>query len=172
MKKRRLVIAAFLLLAVVFVGVGFAETATQLNINGTASTSATNINVYFSNGRITSKPDYVTATPGVAGENVKAITLTVSGLQKINDTVIATYTITNASDYHVDVEVPTVTVSGDDAAQFTVTTDFGDAKKCLEPNGQEGNTIDVVVTVKLLKTPDSIEGYNCSFTINFHATGT
>ena len=171
MKKRRIAIAAFLLLAVLIAGIGYAATTASLNITGNAKTTSTDIDVYFATAEITTQSSGGGATPGVAGVGVKAITLTAAGLKTAGDKVVATYTIQNDSDYAVEIATPIINCV--DTTNFSVETDWGVAAKTLEKKNDSGtdDMVTVIVTVTLLTTPDTVAGLTSDFTITFHATG-
>ncbi len=168
MKKRRIVVAAFLICATLIAGVGYAVTTETLTINGTASTTATDINVYFSASEITSQASGGGATPGVPGTNVKSVTFTAAGLKTKDETVTAKYTITNGSDYPVSVAVPVIDVV--DGTNFDVTTSFGEVVD-LDAKGGANSTYEFTVTVKLKNTPDKVAGLSSKFTVSIVATG-
>ncbi len=168
MKKRRIVIAAFLICATLIAGIGYADITENLTINGTASTSATNINVYFSSAAITSQSSGGNATPGVAGTGVKSVTFTASGLMTKDDTVTATYTITNGSDYPVKVSVPTITVG--DETNFEVTSSFNEEIELDAVDGEKSD-YQFTVTVKLKNTPNTVAGLSSKFTVSIGASG-
>jgi len=184
MKKRRIVIAAFLICATLIAGIGYAETFETLHINGKATTTATDIAVYFTAAEITSDSSGGGSTAGVLGADgagVKSLTLTARGLKKANETVVATYTITNSSDYPVKLQAPEITV--DDSENFSVSTSFqGDAKEVGEGAPAEyetfrtlgagtNNTYTFTVTVTLKNTPSSIQGLSTDFLIKIKADG-
>ena len=174
MKKRRIVLAAFLICALFVVGVGYALTTQTLTVTGTASTSATDIDVYFSAASIVEQSPGGGASAGVLGADgagVKSLTFTAAGLKEKDDIVTASYTITNDSDYPVSLAVPNITYTGNDENFFLVTTTFGESAVELDAKGGETCTYTFTVTVKLLKTPGSVTGEKCDFTVSVHATG-
>ena len=73
MKKRRIVIAAFLICATLIAGIGYAGITETLTINGTATTMATDVNVYFSAATITLQSSGGGATPGVPGTGLSLL---------------------------------------------------------------------------------------------------
>lgn len=169
MKKRRLALAAFLICAILVVGVGYAATSTTLNINGSATTSSTDIAIYFSSGTITQQASGGTATPGDLSGKPKSVTFTASGLKTAGEKIIATYTIQNDSDYSVEI---TPTVTNNDQTNFTVTTDFT-TPKTLTPKSatEETDSYTFTVTVELKNTPNTVAGLSADFNITIHANG-
>jgi len=90
MKKKNSMLAILLLLAVVVLGVGYALTADDLVINGTAVASPnTNFNV-----KLTSVEEGYTATSASVTENVGSMTVT---LKNVGDSQSATFVISNTS---------------------------------------------------------------------------
>jgi hypothetical protein len=169
MKKRRLVLVAFLICATLIAGVGYALTTQTLTITGSASTTATDIDVHFSSATIKQQSPGGGATPGAAGTGVKDITFTAAGLKEKDDVVIATYTIVNESDYPVTLAVPTISVV--DSTNFEVTTTFGDTEVTLDAAGGANDELTFDVTVTLKNTPNTVAGLKSDFTITIHATG-
>ncbi|MBQ7333196.1 MAG: hypothetical protein IJW38_02480 [Clostridia bacterium] len=169
MKKRRIVIAAFLICATLIAGIGYAATTETLTINGTASTTATDINVYFSAAAISTQSSGGGATPGVPGEKVKSVTFTAAGLKTKDDTVTATYTVTNGSDYKVTLAKPNITIADKD--NFDVTTSFTQDTIELDAAGGANSSYEFTVTVRLKNTPNTVTGLSSSFTITIGATG-
>ena len=166
MKKRRLAIVAFLICATLIAGIGYAGTTETLTINGTASTTATDINVRFSSATLTTQASGGGATAGQAGG--KSLSLTANGLKTAGEFIVATYVIQNDSAYPVTLGVPTI--SENDTTNFDVTTSFEEAVE-LGAKGAEDSTYEFTVTVKLLTTPNTVAGLSTSFTITIGANG-
>ena len=169
MKKRRLVLIAFLICATLVAGVGYAFTTQTLTVTGSASTTATDIDVQFSSAKIKTDSPGKGATPGVPGDGVKSLTFTASGLKEANDIVVAEYTVTNESDYPVTLAIPTISVV--DSENFEVTTNFGDTEVSLDAAGGAKDEVTFEVTVRLKNTPNTVAGLKSDFTITIHATG-
>ena len=162
MKNRKTVVVAFLLVAMLLIGVGFAQLTDQLLITGSAGVDADDSqevfdgDIYFSkviNGtgctaEILSDPDQ--------GE----ITVTAGALKEVGNEVIATYTIKSESDLDVTV-TPSIVTSN--PTYFTVTTSWNDTAQVLPA----GSTIDITVTVKLARTAE--EDQSTTFTITLDA---
>lgn len=169
MKKRRTVLIAFLLMAVMVIGVGYAATSAELLINGTAATTASDIDVYFSAAALdnSSTADAKAASSAgsiAAGEKRQALTFSVKQLKRQSEFVKANYTITNDSSYDVSIPVPTITKSGTGAGYFDISTDWGNETKTVKA----GETVSFSVTVTLNTT--IIAEQDCGFDIKFTAT--
>jgi len=106
MKNRRIVLIAFMLVSVCLMGIGFAAYSTTLAINGTTAVSAEAVefteDVQFTS--VTSSNEaFGTATVG----DGQTATFTVDGMTAYNDRVQFTYTITNNSDFDVNIDITT-----------------------------------------------------------------
>lgn len=125
MKNRRLVVAAFLLIAVICIGTAYAAVTDLLDIQGAANVSAANVNssfddgIYFSDATAEKTGD--TAT--VSSTNDKA-TFSANGLTVKGDTASFTFTIKNENKYAANV-VPRLT-SNTTATHFAVTSEWED----------------------------------------------
>ena len=163
--KRRNLFLSFVAIALLLIGVGYAALTDSLQINGTVSTSAANIGLVFS--ELVSSDANATMT----GKNSKTATLSTSALSTIDDTVTFTLTVKATADAGLNVALTGAEVSYLDgetntnaAGYFSVTYVIAE-NTVLENNG----TYDVVVTVKLMKTPDVASGNQTakfSFTVN------
>jgi len=105
MKKRRIIILAFMLIAVMVVGIGFAAYSTTLAIHGTTAVSAEAL-------QFTNDVQFVDASSdneafGTAEANGQTASFTVNGMTAYNDRVTFTYTIMNNSDYDVNIAITT-----------------------------------------------------------------
>lgn len=168
MKKRRIAIIAFVLVAALTLSVGYAYVFRDLKIEGKAKSTIDNLNVVFSDAKI--DPDATTdecessSSAGTAGDYV--ISMTASGLKKIGDKVVAVYTIKNYNEYDVTLAQPAITKTGDEA-YFNVETDWGTGTKTLAATGETGDNITVTVTVSLADS--SADGVACDFIITIKA---
>lgn len=157
MKNRKIVVVAFLLVAVMLLGVGYAALTDTLTIIGNAHIDIDTANktfderVYFSAAEATSSTGTGT-TADVTSFNTDDATYTVNKLAIVNEQSVFTFTITNDSNVDAYVTVNTTKLSGDNNPSnsndtvFSVTYDYPDGQT-IESNG---GTITVVVTVKLL----------------------
>ncbi|MBQ9086217.1 MAG: hypothetical protein IJY47_03420 [Clostridia bacterium] len=174
MKKRRTIIA-FLLIAALCLGVGYAGLARDLSITGKAKSTPHNLDVYFSAASIkeatvlgseaedTARKGTIETTSGVGTPGDITISLTASGMSKAGDKLTATYTITSDNEYDVTVAVPVITQAQGSA--FKITTTWGTAAKTLT---SDAPSVTFEVTVELL-TP-SADAINEDFTITFNAS--
>ena len=147
MKNRKTILVAFVLVACMLIGVGYAELMTTLAINGTAGVSAEAIDfaqsVVFTEAK-SDMPAYGTAAV-VTGDNRRA-TFTVTGMTRKDDAVHFTYVILNNSDVDINLSItiaPTTTATN---SKFTVTQSLAGG---VQHPIKAGETKEVVVTVKL-----------------------
>ena len=161
MKNRRIVLVAFMLVSVCQMGIGFAAYSTTLSINGTTAVSAEAVefteDVQFT--AATSSNEAV-GTASVAGQTASFV---VDGMTAYNDRVQFTYTITNNSDFDVNIEISTHPTPAS-PSKCTVTT-------ALSSNviAKQGGTITATVTVVLNENvTQSIDPIN--WTIEYTAT--
>lgn len=161
MKKRRIVLAAFMIIAVLTMAIGFAAYSTTLSINGTTAVSPDAIeftkDVKFTNV-VSSNEAFGTASVG-DGQNA---TFTVDGMTAYNDRVQFTYTIANDSDYDVNIVISTHPTPAS-TSKCTVTT-------ALSSNTiAKGGTITATVTV-VLNENVSVAVDPINWTIEYTAT--
>ena len=172
MKKRRTLIVSLLLVAALALGIGYAALTDTLNITGTASVAqeageeAFEIDVYFS------KAIAGTGATAAVGADKDTATMTVNAdaLKEVGDEVIATYTIKSDSDLAVVITNPTTTngyITNDNTEYFQVTTNWV-ADHTLTPDSTGTATVDITVTVKLIKTPSVAQ--DVEFGIQLNAT--
>lgn len=161
MKNRRIALIAFMLVAVLTMGIGFAAYSTTLAINGTTAVSGDAVeftkDVHFTT--VTSSNEaFGTADIG----DGQTATFTVDGMTAYNDRVQFTYTILNESTYDVNIEISTHPTPAT-ASKCTVTT-------ALSANTiAAGQTITATVTVVLNENvTEAVDPIN--WTIEYTAT--
>ena len=164
MKKRRIAIIAFVLVAALTLSVGYAYVSRDLKIEGKAKSTIDNLNVVFSKAELvvadTTDTCEASSSAGTAGDYV--ISMTASGLKKIGQKVVAVYTIKNNNEYDVTLKEPAIDKTGD-ASYFNVETDWGTGTKTIEAAG----TQEVIVTVSLADS--SADAVACDFIITIKA---
>jgi hypothetical protein len=173
MKKRKSALLGFLLAAVMGIGVGYATVSQVLDITGTAvvsekqATDAFDEDIFFSNVTTgTSASESYTAR--VNADNNDKITFTVESLADLNDSITFTATIANSGAVAANVVVTTQEVVGNYKEYFEITTDLGTGKQIAAKSGEQNGTLDVQVTVKLVKTPTT--AIDATFAITLQAT--
>ena len=153
MKKKRTLTVVAMVLAVLLLGVGYAATIgnIQLNINGnaTASQNADQYVVKFVSGSAqdvtVDKPDHIVVNPAITGDLTG--TIEVTGMKARGESVTVQYSITNASaDLSATLEAAVGTGTNN---KFTIETDLGTDVLA------KGATTTLTVTITLNETPVS-----------------
>ena len=175
MKNRKLVVVAFLLIAVLLLGVGYAALTDTLTIIGNAHIDIDVANktfdekVYFSHSEATSSTGTGT-TADTASHTPDDATYTANKLAIVGEKSVFTFTITNDSNVEAEISVATTKLSGDvnpsnsNETKFTVEYSYPDGKTIAA----NGGTIDVVVTVTLKESVTSAT--SATFGIELTAT--
>ncbi len=98
MKNRKSIIAIFVLLAVVFLGIGFAATTEKMNVEGTLNTTAGDFDVVFEGSAVDNNEGKTTS--GVAAEiteNNNDLKIKVTGLKYVGDKITIHVVVKNTS---------------------------------------------------------------------------
>ena len=154
MRNRKTVVVAFLLVAVMLLGVGYAALTDTLTIIGNAHIDIDTANktfdekVYFSAAEATSSTGTGT-TADTASFTADDATFTANKLATVGQTSVFTFTITNDSNVDAVISVNNTKLSGADnpsnsnTDKFTVEYSYPDGMTIAK----NGGTITVVVTV-------------------------
>ncbi len=169
MKNRKTVVVAFLLVAAMLLGVGYAALTDTLNIQGDFEVSQANAenafddDVYFS--AVSTGDGY---TAAIASDDNDKGTFKVTGLEGEDDTISITYTIKNDNDFAVSVVIDPVNTNTTNTEYFECSSDKGDTAFTIDAN----STKDVVITVRLKKTPVLAENQTVSgtFVVEYDVT--
>lgn len=165
MKKKNLGI--IMLLALLFVGIGFAAITTNLSIDGTAKINGNSSN-------FTSNIQFETASAGTGATatistDKKSVTFTTQDLKAINDSSVLTYTIKNASNYGATLGPVTCTSTDSDYATYVTVT----PSRTTNLNVAKGATTAAeTITVKMIKTYPETTAKSIAFTCTINATAT
>lgn len=149
MKNRKTVVVAFLLVAVMLLGVGYAALTDVLDITGSADINqsaaeeAFNEDIHFS----TAIANQDGNTASVNADNNDKASFTANTLKGANDTATFTFTIVNEGDLHADV-TPSIS-SNTNTEYFDISSDWSGQPKRLSA----GASLTYTVTVKLKETP-------------------
>ena len=193
MKKRNLVIVAFMLVAAMTIGVGYAALSVQLTVNGTARVSGEDAadefkeDVYFSNAQKVDntggsyKED---ATTGEAIEDTitisddkRSVTFAVKTLMGVNESVEYTFTVKNDSTMAATV-TPTINIENTSGAYEVKVTEITDGSPLATGNTNgnsfeldpDGGTHTFIVKITLRRMPtDQSETYTLAFGIDLDA---
>ncbi len=154
MKNRKIVVVAFLLIAVLLLGVGYAALTDTLSIIGNAHIDVGEANktfdekVYFSASEATSSTGTGTTADAVS-HSADDATFTANKLATVGQKSVFTFTITNDSNVDAVISIAANKLSGDvnpsnsNAQKFTVEYSYPDGMNIAK----NGGTIRVVVTV-------------------------
>ena len=154
MKNRKTVVVAFLLVATLLLGVGYAAVVDVLDITGSADISQTaaeetfNTHIHFSNA----VANEVGNTARVNDDNNDKASFTANTLKKMGDKVTFTFTITNSGDTDATITPTLNPVAGNTKPEyFAISSDWAGATKDLDA----GASLTYTVTVELLQSPTS-----------------
>ena len=148
--KKRTYVGLALLIAVLVLGVGYALTANELTVGGTATanTATTGFKVILSNAEKTAGDEREITTLEIADGDLSA-TMNVS-LTNVGDTATATFTVKNASDAGMVADFANAVIAvaeNTNEGYFEVTHSTIPADTELAVDG----TTTFTVTVKLIK---------------------
>ena len=167
MKNRRTVVVAFLLVAVLLLGVGYAALTDVLDITGTAeidraaAESSFNEDIYFSAAVANDNGN----TASVNADNNDKASFTANNLKGEGDTATFTFSIVNVGD--VDATITPRIITNSNTEYFEIYSDWLGATKDLPAGTTADAPLTYTVTVKLLKTPT--ETLSGSFLIDLTA---
>ena len=168
MKNRQVVVIAFLFIAAMMLGIGYAALTDTLDITGSADVNVSELekefedDIYFS-AAVPNKgaPD----TASVNADNNDKASFSAKSLVKKGDTASFTFTIENKSAHTVSVTPKlNATLGNTNSEYFSIVSDWDGATKEIAPNGNTTYTL----TVELLKDPT--EGISGSFLVELVAT--
>ena len=158
MKNRRNVVVAFMLVAVMLLGVGYAALTDTLDINGTvdvnqsAAEEAFNEDIFFS----AAVANEAGNTASVNADNNDKASFTINTFKGKDDVATFTFTIKNNGDVDANV-TPKLNASlgNTNPEYFSIESDWDGATKTLAAGGE----ITYTLTVTMLKTPtETISG--------------
>lgn len=153
MKNRRIVVVAFLLAAVLLLGVGYAALTDTLDVTGSADVDVNGLNAEFEEDIYFSAAVANEGTPNTASvnsQNNDKASFTAKSLKKKNDVATFTFTINNDSAHDVVVTPKlNATLGNTNTEYFELTSDWAGAAKTIPA----GSTMTYTVTIKLVKDP-------------------
>ncbi len=170
MKNRKLVITAFVLVAVLLMAVGFAALVDDLYVTGTAGISADDArdaiaeDIYFTRAVMTTEAGTALIVADDNGDAKDKVTIDVKdgALKGAGDYVICAVEISNVGDVDAWVQLDAITVHTNNE-YFKVTTNWDDSKLHALAAGK---AVDVTVTITCIKTPlvDVSTNFDITFT--------
>ena len=173
MKNRKTVVVAFLLVAVMLLGVGYAALTDVLDINGSADVSqeaaqdAFDEDIYFSSAIV--KEGYEADgknTASVAQSDPDQANFTADGLKGDGDKAIFIFTIKNDNDVPAVVQPSFAADGNSNPEYFNVSSDWNGQSKTIPAKSELTYTL----TVELRKTPTSDSITHGAFHIELTAT--
>ena len=157
MKNRKTVVVAFLLAAVMMLGVGYAALTDVLDITGSADVNqsaaeeAFNEDIHFTAAVANEEGN----TASINADNNDKASFTANTLKGKGDKATFTYTIANAGD--LDAEVTPRISSNTNTTYFNVYSDWAGQPKTLKA----GESVTYTVTIELIETPTATIGGSC-----------
>jgi uncharacterized repeat protein (TIGR01451 family) len=152
MKNRKRIVVAFMLVAVLLLGVGYAAVTTVLDIQGSVNVSATaaenefNEDIYFSAAVANEEGN----TASINADNNDKASFTAKTLKGKGDKVTFTFTIKNDGDIAATVTPKlNATLGNTNPEYFSLTSDWDGGAKTLAA----GSEVTYTLTIELLKTP-------------------
>lgn len=154
MKTKRTAVVAFLLCAIMAIGIGFAAISKNLEINGNANIGmdATGFSVAFVQDDCETDDNLVSTI--VVAEDKTVATFTVNGLKKAGQKVTGTFTIKNTSTEKYDAILGTPSVAfgtGENPYRDYIEVTASAPESTRLSNEGEGSTTTFTVTVTLKK---------------------
>ena len=150
--KNRKGLIAFMVLAVMLLGIGYAALSDTLDITGSADVNqsaaeeAFNEDIYFSAAVANEEGN----TASINSDNNDKASFTAKTLKGKGDKVTFTFTIKNDGDVAATVTPKlNATLGNTNPEYFSLTSDWGGAAKTLDAGGE----LTYTVTIELLKTP-------------------
>lgn len=160
MKKRRLVVVSFLLVAALAIGIGYAAVTDELKISGEIAIDANAIvteledDVYFSDAKVLTNASNLTASATLSDDVANkpdTAYMTLDGFTQIDQVVVFQYAVTNDSTTK-PVKVTLAVDEGSGAAYYDIVTSWKDAGNVATIAA--GQTVTVDITVNLLHIPN------------------
>lgn len=166
MKNRRTLVVAFLLVAVMMLGVGYAALTDVLDITGSADVNqsaaeeAFNTDIYFTAAVANEEGN----TASINADNNDKASFTINTFKGKDDVATFTFTIKNNGDVDANVTPKlNATLGNTNTEYFAIESDWDGATKLLAA-GQE---ITYTLTVTMIKTPtETVSG---SFLVELEA---
>ena len=162
MKKRRIVVVALMLVAVICVGVGYAALQDEITFTGNISYT-TDLQLKFTNAISGTNAALVT-NPTVGADGALTVDIDASTLNlDDNKTMTFTAVVSNPSKY----KATNLTVSPIASSNFDIAATFGNVTEIAA-----GGTAEVTVTITMNAYPVPTTGSTATETVTFTVTGT
>ena len=152
-----------IIVAIVFMMIGFASISTTLIINSNikVSENETDFDVYFSKARL----DTIDIYESVISQDKKTITFNTNNLSKVGDKSTLTYEVTNNSaNYDAEVQVNCNVKENTTAKYTSITNELENNATVVKSKTSLNGTL--TVTLNKTSTEEIKENYVCTLTFN------
>lgn len=173
MKNKKRIMGFGLLVAVLFLGIGYAAiTSVNLRINGTATAVVDEgqfkVDFIEDDAVVTKVGSTSLEVTDAKRTAPQAASFTATGFKAAGDKIVVTYTVENTSpDLNARLGALAVNLTNNDDGFFTAVAQYGTGGTLLNADG--GRTT-VIVTVELVKTPIGADGEDLTPTITVDFT--
>ena len=178
MKNRKIVVIAFVLIAALALGIGYASVTTTLTVDGRGilnGQSILNAAISYKNGEIQTKNGIKNDTLGTVtfNENNDQAVVTIGGLTAVGEEAVVLLVVQNlgAVDATLSFDENDLAITNNDAGggneYFDITIDQTNNGATVAANG---GTVPVKIHVKLATVPTSSDDVTVTFTFEYTAT--
>ena len=165
MKNRKNLIIAFVMAALLVIGVGYAALSSQAALTTNASTTDANVVVLFDVSSLTDKnteDNFAVAT--TADQDASTLEVTVTGLKLAGDSITFTINVVDASDEGLDAKISSLTPTNSNPDYFEVVYQGLEVGQVIT---ETPSTLTVTVTLKT--TPSAAQDATFAYTIEVDA---
>ncbi len=161
MKKRRTLIIAFLLVATLALGIGYAALSSTLQVTGVIENDPANVNVVFTESTFTASSPTDARVASIEGASdagvpgTAVLSIQAGGLKEVGDTVTFDLKIENKGNLTVTVEELAPNEEFDCDFYSLDVTSWADGTELIP-----GGTADATVTISVIKLTDTQEIHN------------
>lgn len=164
MKNRKFIVVAFMLIACMIVGVGYAALTDTLNFAGDAEVSKGNAEVTFDGDvYFTEVSEGKGYTASIDQNDNDKINFKVTGLGGVGDAITITATIYNDSDLDAVVKLDPVNTTVTNTTYFDAEYSIGEEGVQIASKG----SIEVSITIKMIATPHLEENQTVSCVFSY-----
>ena len=165
-KNKSLFFLMIILIATLFLAIGYALTNNQLNISGTAvaKQKPMDIDVYFSNYTTSGNG---TITASINGSNNKQANFSITGLVGYGDTAVINYTIINNGTIDANLNITASTITNTE--YFEITSNINNLNN-TRINAGETKTLTIKVKVKKVLVSSNNTTVSASANLTIHAS--
>ena len=173
MKNRKIVVVAFLLAAVMLLGVGYAALTDTLDITGSADVDLTGLNEEFEEDIYFLSAVANEGSPNTASvntDNNDKASFSAKSLKEKGDTATFTFTIVNKSAHEVVVTPKlNATLGNTNTEYFEITSDWNGESRTIPATTDDANPSTITYTVTITLKKDPTEAISGSFLVELTA---